>query len=200
MATEKKLGDNLIAQMKKSATDLENFQVQLALGKAEAKDKFEELKKKFNGAVHSAKLKLIAGKSKLDEIKSEFEEMQVQLALGKADTIDAFNDQKKKILRGISVIEKRLETNSLADEIESRFRHDIEKFKIQLDVLRVHYELGKMEVRDEFEYEKHELAEVIAKMKAKLEGRKKDIGQTRKARREELKEAYKHLKKAMVKA
>ena len=41
---------------------------------------------------------------------------------------------------------------------------------------------------------------VIAKMKAKLEGRKKDIGQTRKARREELKEAYKHLKKAMVKA
>lgn len=198
MANEKNFGDALISQIKKTAIDLEHFQVQLALGKAEAKDKFEELKKKFNASVHSAKLKLAAGKSKIDQIKSEFEEMQVQLALGKADTIDAFKAQKKKILRAISVLEKKLETNSLSDEIESKFRHAIEKFKIQLEVLRVHYELGKMEARDEFEYEKRELATLIAKIKAKHEGRKKNILKTRQERRDELKEAYKHLKKAII--
>jgi soluble cytochrome b562 len=198
MPTEKKIGDNLISQIKKSAIDLEKFQVQLALGKAEAKDKFEELKKKFNGVVHSAKLKINAGKNKLDKVKTEFQELEVQLALGKANTIDAFNEQKKKIVRAVSVIEKRLETNSHADEIESKFRHAIEKFKIQMEVLRVHYELGKMEARDEFEYEKHKLTSMLAKMKTKFVGKKKNNTQTRQQRRDELKEAYKHLKKAII--
>lgn len=201
MATAKQFGDDLIAQLKKSTTDLEEFRVQLALGKAEAKDKFEELKKKFNSTVQSTKQKLTGvAKSRLDEVRGEFEEVQVQLALGKADTLDAFNEQKKKIVRAINKLEKRLENIKLADEVETKIRHAIEKFKIQLEVLRVHYELGKMEAADEFEREKHELTDLVAKLKSKFDARKKSASKARQDRRAELKEAYKHLKKAIVKA
>ena len=39
--------DKVIGALRKSAIELEEFQIKAALGKAEAQDKYEEVKKKF---------------------------------------------------------------------------------------------------------------------------------------------------------
>ena len=39
--------DKVVQSLKKAVVEVEEFQVQAALGKAEAQDKYEEVKKKF---------------------------------------------------------------------------------------------------------------------------------------------------------
>ncbi|HET6992401.1 MAG TPA: hypothetical protein VFJ43_13795 [Bacteroidia bacterium] len=200
--TEKRIGDNLISTLKKSINELEEFQVQIALGKAEAKDKFEEVKKKLNSFLHTTKQKINAGKIKAAGIRGDFEELQVQLALGKAESIEAFNEQKKKISYAISKLEKSLENKTLflSAELDEKLRHEFEKFKIKMEVLRVQFELGKLDAKDAFEEKKHEFAEGLAFLKAKFEARKKASAKTRQLRHAEMKEAYKHVKKAFIQA
>ena len=50
--------DNVVDALRKAATELEAFQVQVALGKAEAEDKYEEVKKNFNAFVPESKSKV----------------------------------------------------------------------------------------------------------------------------------------------
>ena len=49
--------DKVVDALKKSAIELEEFQVQAALGKAEAQLKFEEIKKKLETAGAKVELK-----------------------------------------------------------------------------------------------------------------------------------------------
>jgi hypothetical protein len=171
MSNEKNLGDGLIAQLKKTAGDLEEFQVQLALGKAEAKEKLIELKKKLDDTVLSAKQKLAEGKKLFNEMRGELEELMVQLVLGKAETLEMFEEQKKIIISGIKKLIKQLE--ALGVEIDIKFKIAIDKFTAQLDVVRVKYSLGKMDAMDAFEKEKRKLRAAIAKMKAGFEPKRK---------------------------
>lgn len=202
MATEKKAGDTLIATLKKSVSELEDLQVQIALGKAEAHDLFEDVKKKFNSFLHNAKQKITVTKEKKEKIRGDFDELQVQLALGKAETLELFNEQKKKIFSAISKLEKSIEnkTSPFAKDVEEKVKHEVERFKIKAELLRVQYELGKMDAKDKFEAGKHEFAESLAKLKARFADQKKAAAKTRQLRHEEIKEAYKHVKKAFVQA
>ncbi len=202
MATIKNVGDNLISKLKKSIGEIEDFQVQLSLGQAEAGDKYEEVKKKFNSFLHKSKLKFNEGKKKVSAFQTEVEELQVQLALGKADTLQNFNEQKKRIFNSMSKFEKKMENKvrSISAEEEEAIRHEMEKFKIKLEVLRVHYELGKLDAKDEFESRKHELADSITRIKSKFAASKKANSKKRQERHDELKASYKHMKKAFVKS
>ncbi|MDQ3111401.1 MAG: hypothetical protein M3R17_16060 [Bacteroidota bacterium] len=198
MAPSKRPGDNLIATLKKSIVDLEDFQVQLALGKAEATDKYEDVKKKFNRFLHTTKVKYLTGTKA--KVLGEFEELQVQLALGKADSLDTFNTQKKKIFSAISKLEKLVQNESRAinKEVAEGIHHEIEKFRIKLEVLRVHYESGKMDVKEEFETRKHEMAESVARLKTRFNVAVS--AQKRQERHQVLKKAYRDMKKTFVKA
>lgn len=202
MATQKKTGDRLISTLKKSISELEEFQVQFALGKSEAADVFEEVKKKFHKTIHNGKLKLIAGKKKITDLRPEFDELKLQLALGKADSKEAFNEQKKKIFTAISKLEKSFQNKSKSPvaEVEEKMRHEIEKFRVKVEILRVQFELGKLNAKEDFEKRKQELAHSIAKLKARFEAGKKAAVSRRIERHLEIKEAYKHMKKAFVKA
>lgn len=200
--TEKKLGDTMISALKKSISELEDFQVQVALGKSEAHDKFEELKKKFKGFVNTTKQKINSGKAKVATLRTDFDELQVQLALGKADTVEKYNDQKKKILYAISKIEKSMENRTafLSTDLDDKLRHEIEKFKIKMEVLRVQFKLGKLDAKDEFEKRKQEFSDGLAKLRAKFANRKKEAAKTRQLRHSEIKAAYKNMKRTIVKA
>lgn len=202
MAAEKKAGDTLIATLKKSVSELEDLQVQIALGKSEAHDLFEDVKKKFNGFLHNAKQKITVSKEKKEKIRGDFDDLQVQLALGKAETLELFNEQKKKIFSAISKLEKSMEnkTSVFAKDVEEKVKHEIERFRIKTEVLRVQFELGKLEAKEEFEKRKHEFAENIEKLKAKFTSQKKAAAKTRQLRHQEIKAAYKHVKKAFVQA
>jgi hypothetical protein len=200
MATiEKKIGDKLISGLKKSATELEDFQVQLALGKAEAKDKYEELKKKFNSSIQRLKGKLgTAERKSVRNLVNDMEELQVQLALGKAETRDLFNEQKKKVFRAFNKLDKNLQVFPLLTETDEKLRHEMEMFRIKMELLDLHYALGAMDVKDKYEEKKKEIEQAIAKAKAKYAARRAEARKKSNVRHEELKEAYRHLKKAFI--
>jgi hypothetical protein len=58
--------DKVIGALRKTAIELEESRVQLALGKAEAQDKYEEIKKKFNLFIHDSRYKIKGVKEKTD--------------------------------------------------------------------------------------------------------------------------------------
>ncbi len=196
--TTAKIANTLISGIKKAQIELEEFQLQLALGKAEVKDKYEETKKKFNKLLHETKLKVNELKGGKDELQTRLEELQLQLTLGKADTIDAFNEQKKKITRALNNLEKELENNPFTAEVHAKLQHEIERFKIKLEILRLHFELKKVDIKEEFEVKKADFLKQVEKMKEKISGNKSTAFSKAENFSTEIKNAYKHLKKAFV--
>jgi histidinol dehydrogenase len=106
MENQKHFGDNLISAIRNAASELEAFQLQVALGKAEANDKVDEVKTKFKGIIHDAKNTLHKGEAKFDELKGKLEHLEVQVALGKAEAAEVIEEQKKKISHAIHEIEQ----------------------------------------------------------------------------------------------
>lgn len=200
MATETKHpGDNLIARIKKSATQLEDLQVQLALGKAEAADAYEDAKKKFRTHLQGAKRKLLDTEAGIENsVLSSFGELEVQLALGKAETVEQFNEQKKNILKLVNRINKILHGKPTGNPTDEKFRHDLETFRLKLELLEVHYDLGKMDARDTLEEKKHELQSVLAKLKVRYGLQKEETRSDFEKWDDELQKAYKSLKKIFV--
>jgi len=88
------IGDNLIVFLKNSIVKIEELQVQTALGGAELKDRFEELKKDSLSGLKTVK-KNITDKNEevFSSMKSKLEHLEVQLALAKAETTEELNKQ-----------------------------------------------------------------------------------------------------------
>lgn len=107
-------------------TKLEELQVQLALGKAETRDAFEEQRKNLTSSLHDATKEYDGLKEKAEgqykELADEFNELtekfhtkldvlRVQFALGKADMQDEMKDKKEEIAQKLAEVRKKSEEN-----------------------------------------------------------------------------------------
>jgi ribosomal protein L29 len=189
--------DKVIGALKKTTTELEEFRVQTALGKAEAEDKYEEIKKKFNLFIHDSTFKAESVKEKIDELNTKFDELRVQLALGKAETKDAFKKQKKQLLSTLHAIEVKIKTNETLNRMYALTLIEIEQFKIQLEILEQKFNTDKSEAKDKFEKGKTDFNTFIDKLKAKY-GKKKETTQIEHFQAE-ISEAFNHFKNAFSK-
>lgn len=190
--------EQLITLLKNAQTELEEFQVQLALGKAEASDKYEEIKGRFRQRLQDGRLKAIALKDKTRKIQNVFEELEVQLALGKAETREAFLDQKKRILKALSDLENILKNENIADDVYAELIHEGEKLKIKLEMLQLHFHLGKADLADLLAEKKAAFNRYLHELKTKLSEEKNTIVSASGHVKTELESAYSHLKKAFV--
>ena len=97
----KHIGDEMIAFLKKSVTQLEELQVQAELGKEELKDNYQIFKNDFSKKVNQFKRgetpmqKNIS--SKLIPFNQKMDEMEVQFALGKAEAKDKIEEEFKNL-------------------------------------------------------------------------------------------------------
>jgi len=189
--------DKVIGALRKTAVELEEFQVQAALGKAEAKDKYEEVKKKFNHFIHDSEFKIKGIKEKIEELNTKFDELRVQLALGKAETKEIFKKQKKQLLLTLHDIEVKIKTNETLNRLYALTLIEIEQFKIQLEILEQKFDKDKKEAKDSFEKGKHDFNSFINKFKGKY-GRKKEVSKMEHFQNE-ISEAFDHFKKAFAK-
>ncbi len=82
---------------KNITTELEEWQIQAALGKAEAKQKWDEYEKKLKQTIHEAKHDYNHGTGTIGEIRNKMEELEVQLALGKAETKEYIEEKSKTL-------------------------------------------------------------------------------------------------------
>lgn len=192
--------DKIVSALRSAATELEALQVQASLGKAEASDKYEEVKKNFNHFVHNMKSKASDGKDKLDDLHQKFDELRLQLALGKAETLEAFQEQKKKILLTIHDIQHNIKTNPTLNRIYAVLVIEMEKFKVQLDWLEKKFGEGKEEFSSSFEEGKASFNAYIEKMKEKY-SKTEEPEETRWEHfQSEISEAFGHIKGAFVKS
>ncbi|TWO33471.1 hypothetical protein E1J38_006135 [Seonamhaeicola sediminis] len=188
--------DNVVETLRKAAIEIEELQVQAALGKAEAKDKYEEVKKKFNHVLHEAKTKIEAGREKTKDIHSKFDELRVQLELGKAEGLDAFKAQKKSLLAKLHEIEMQIKTNKRLNDIYAFVLLEIEKFKIKLEVLEQKFEKGKANTKASFEKGKNEFNVFIEQIKTKYGSKKEETKWEH--FQDEISEAFTHFKRAFM--
>jgi hypothetical protein len=94
--------EKIIESLKKAALELEKLQVQAALGKAEAKDKYEQARKEFQ--IKLEEIKRLA-KEKYKELKPIFESFEVQFALGKMEAKEKFQENKRKFSQAMEEVE-----------------------------------------------------------------------------------------------
>lgn len=186
--------DKVIGALRKTAVELEEFQVQATLGKAEAQDKFEEAKKKFNLFIHDSEFKIKGLKEKIEDLNAMFDELRVQLALGKAETKETFKKQKKQLLALLHDIEVKIKTNETLKRMYALSLIEIEQFKIQLEILEHRFNEDKAKAKDTFEKGKDDFNAFITKVKGKY-GKKKEETKLEHFQYE-ISEAFDHFKKA----
>lgn len=201
--TSTSITDKIINGLRKAATELEEFRVQAALGKAEARDAYEGAKKIFDKYVHDAKLKLAdAGDLSAErslKLKALFETLHLQLALGKAESKEAFELQAKGIAQALNEVETLIKSNKIVDLYYAELQMEIEKFRIKLEILKLQFELKKIGVREEFEEKKMDFSNTLADIKNQLLSKEAKAEDTWEHFRDEIMDAYSHLKKAFVK-
>ncbi|MBI4947004.1 MAG: hypothetical protein HY840_11465 [Bacteroidetes bacterium] len=196
------LTDKIINGLKKAVEELEQFRLQASLGKAQAKDVYEEAKKKFNAYLHEAKLRFDNAKEiateKTTQLKTALEELQVQLALGKAETKEAFEEQRKTITHALNSLETLIRSNKTSSEYYSRLLMETEQFKIKLDILRMQYKLNKFRKLENLDSTKTDLSKKLFDIKNRLAKKEQEAKGKWEHFQEEISDAYSHLKKAFV--
>lgn len=190
--------DKVVKTLRKTANEMEEFKVNADKGIAEAKDKYEEIKKKFDLFIQDSESKIKAGKEKIDDINAKFDELRVQLALGKAETIEVFIKQKKQLLLTLHELEVKIKTNETLSRMYAFVLIEIEKFKVQLEVLEQKFDHGKEEAKISFVKGKQEFNQFIDRLKLKYSKKKEETKWEH--FQSEISEAFTHLKHAFTAA
>ncbi len=185
--------DKVVDSLRKAAVEIEEFQVQAALGKAEAHDAYEGAKSRFNNFINDSKSKVQDGKEQVTEINTKLDEIRVQLALGKAETKEKFKEQKKLLLTSLHELEVKIKSNPTVSRMYAFMLIEIEKFKVKLDVLEEKFEEGKEGAKTAFETRKTEFNEFIHGVKEKYEKKQETKWEHFQT---EVSEAFTHLKRA----
>lgn len=198
----KNITDKIIHLLRKTVTEMEELSVQAALGKAEARDLYEESKKRFRDYLQETRdaLKTIkeAASPEILRIKAFLETLQVQLALGKAETREMFEEQKDSIAKSLRELESFIRNNKITGEYYSKLLMEIETFRIKLEIIRLRYELKKPDVAKEFEEKKAAFLSMLNDLRDKMQEKKSGQNEKWENFHDEITEAYHHLRKAFA--
>lgn len=192
-----KMADKLV----KNQQDLDALAVQLSLGKAEAKDKFEEIKKDMRSSVQEFKASLEAEYSRNKEwanaMKPKLNYLEGQLVEGKIETNFIFEEKKKNILKGLVEITYEIEKNPEVKRIAHYYNLASDKLQLQLDLVEKTWNQKKLELTNEFHDEMNNAKEKLTSIIAKINEKKDDIDLKLESFSDEIHLSYNHLKKAI---
>jgi len=108
----KTITEMFIDGLRKAAIELEEFRVQAALGKAEASDKYNETKKKFDEHVHNAKVHLDNSKDftkeTTEKAKIIFDQFMVHVKSLDSETEEVMKNNLGKLKNYVDELEKSL--------------------------------------------------------------------------------------------
>lgn len=194
MTTSKRIARSIAEKAIAAQQEMDELAVQLALGKAEAQDKFEEIKKEFRKNIQS--WKKISGKIG-EEGNSALSALEARLSLGEAMDKKVFEEQYKKIMDTLKALEKDIEKRWPEMKTPEEILHEIEKFKLKLEILRLKFGLKRFEIKDDFRKKMGAITDTIESI-TKQTGKKISAGKSRyNDFKDEVTLAYKHVRKAL---
>ena len=135
--------------------EIDELALQLSLGKSEAKEKLEEVKKEFVRGINTLKKSL---QSALDQpiplaLKMKFEAVELQLQVGKVQSKESFDSQIKTLIAATIALEEEIKSLLHKMEVKGYFGHEIEKFLLKLEILRLKFGIKKFEIKEGFRSE-----------------------------------------------
>ena len=192
-----RIADRLV----KDQQELDELAVQISLGKAEVKDKFEESKKKMNKRVRkltkAVSSEFEEGKEWVQSLQGKLSTLAGHLGKEKAETNEMFREQKQNILHGLDDVETEMQKNPEANKLFRRFTEASEKIKLQMDLFEKKIGAGKQELTREFHEEMGKAKEKIHSIAARIKEKKDDVDLKLDHFSDEIRESYEHLKKAI---
>ncbi len=196
--TEKSLLLKIADKLTQAQQEIDEFAVQLSLGKAEAADKFVEIKRDFRDSVNQLKEMIHADQhDQAADVIIKIAALDTLLESGKAATKEQFEELKKEILTKLQALELVLKDKFLTPEAMLHFTNEFEKFKLKLEILGLKFIVKKFQLKDEF-------ISGMKNVRKELKAIRQGIAKTFKKSKEkyfdlsgEITQAYKHLGKVI---
>lgn len=175
----------------------EELELQLTLGKAEAKDAFEREKKNFNTFVQEQKLRFNkenqASEESWEVLRVKFEQLENMLAQDTQETKDAYDLQKNETLRSIYELESFI--RDTYGDLSAGLKSQLDQFKARLDAYRIHLALSEFENQSDGDKRRDELKGSIEEILDKMRS-ESDMANKLDDFAEEMGSAFDHVKKA----
>ncbi|MFN5324727.1 MAG: hypothetical protein ACK5C5_07405 [Bacteroidota bacterium] len=173
----------LTAFITKTQEEIDSLRVKAALGRMDAADVLNEMAKDMSQNLHVLAQELQRdGSAVASKASGYLEQLRLQATLGKAEAAKVYNERKEALRNSVSEMDTWLRNEGLAlsPELRMRIQNELEKFKLKLDILRIRYELGKLEAREVMEEKrsrfKTELQEIVSSLKTDAELKKEEMG------------------------
>jgi len=155
-----------------------HLKVQLHLGREEAREAFEEQKKKAAAWADSAMKELNdtkeIGEDKARELKHEFEMLRTYGMLKQAETEQELKEQQEKISNSIDKIKSKLEQAyaASADNVsdwKDSVGEKLQYYKMSFDLFKVQLHLGSDEAKNKWEQTKEKISTKVDEINKDLD-------------------------------
>jgi len=177
---------------------LEELEVQIALGKAEAKDAFEREKQNFMEFVEGQRNRIKQEEGlraeRLEALESNIETFAALLVEPEPQTIEAYDAAKEALLHNVYQVEAALK--DAYSEAGAGLRPYLDNFRNALDAYRIQLALSSFEIRDEVKPKKEELNLALAELMGRFQADEKNEDKLRQFAAE-METAFDHMKKAV---
>lgn len=197
MSTNTHFIDHVVSGLRVAAEELEEFQLQLGLGKLEAREIYENLKKDYRLSSHALLIKIDQGKQMTTDLRTSYDQFLLQLALGRADTMEQFKEQRAKILLAIHEFKVAISTHTQLGEIYNELVLLLEKLEIKLEMLSNNWQPTADKLKKEFTERKVQIENLLSDLKSKL-AEYSNVDVHLDVFNKEMSEAYSHFKKAFA--
>lgn len=172
--TEKTILLNLADKLGEAQAELDEFALQLALGKAEAREKYEELKKDFRYRLANFKNSITNEHSDhlIKEIVARIDQLEGKLSAGKTDSKEMFVAQRKLIVKALRAFENEVRKR-LSNTLDAQhIMKEIEHFKLKMEILRLRFVLKRFTINDDL---KSNVEEVRRRVSILIEKARKKV-------------------------
>lgn len=187
--------DYVADSMRKTAVELEKFEVTATLGKMEAIDVFEQIKTSYSNLVHDIDNRIDYAEDRFNTMKMKVDALRLQLYLGKAETLEKYVEQREKILQAIHEVRSEIIVNPRFIRGYAVLLDVLERLQVRLEVLNDYMVTGSEKTRINMKERMETVEQIIADLRKKFNTIKEDhfdIFQ------KEMTEAYRHLKNAFI--
>lgn len=175
--------------------ELDELALQLSLGKAEAKDKFEEIKRGFRVKLNELRHIIQAGfqEKAAKDLISKIIALETTLLADKADSQQAFNAQRRVLATLIGKLEEVIIKKFSSAPAVRGFVYEIEILRLKLEVLRLKFVVRKFKIKNSFRTGMDKAASVVRAAESKVRNTRDRYRNFR----DEIGQAYNHMKKAV---
>lgn len=176
---------------------LEELEVQVALGKSEAKEAFERERKSFMQYIAERKEQLKKSGSEMENRRmvlfDKLEALEKELNKAPANAKKEFEAMKKETLRAVYELEAVVK--DYYDEFGLQIQTKLDSFKDKLDSYRVQLALGEFEDLEKLESRREALRQALEDFLARLR-KEENASQKIEQFANEINTSVEHLKKA----